>query len=333
MKTIKHLLILLFYCFLLAACTLEEDTYAPISMEVNKNEILTPYPIPDSDIVFLFGTRTDVNDTRAVFLYADGTEEAHFQHGLSIVYDQIPTWTDDGKYVFIPNPADFINVFTKEGHKLIRGLRADLVIPIHGTSEILAESSINDFEISAIKRVNIETGEIIDIYPLNDEYDGMQLGTNSFHDQKLIYTRWRNENATSDTRSEIVIYDTDKKKEHIIGGDYSKSYPSYSPDGAWIAYTGTDWDTYENFISLVQPDGSENHKIIENILSYWLPAVSWSPDGKWIVYHRCTLNSKNDCDSRYENQAIFKYNLETGEEIMLAKNGIFPYWRWRKESP
>lgn len=328
MKIFKHLfLILVFSSFLLVACTSEKDPYESISMWVNEGEAATPYPLSDSDIVFLYGTRTDVNDKRVVFINDDGTEETHFQHGMSIEYDQRPTWTDDGKYVFIPNPSDIIDVFTTEGNVIIRGLRADLVVPIHGTSEILAKSSVEDTW--AIKRIDIETGEIIDIYLLNEKYDGIELGLNNFHNQKLLYARWHNENATNDAKSEIVIYDTSSNKELIIDGNYySIGYPSYSPDGAWIAYTGTDLDTDKKNISLVRPDGSENHKIIENILASWIPAVSWSPDGKWIVYHRCILDSKNDCDSRYENQAIFKYNIETGEEIMLAENGVFPYWRW-----
>ena len=56
------------------------------------------------------------------------------------------------------------------------------------------------------------------------------------------------------------------------------------------------------------------------------PEASWSPDSRWLVYHRCMLPGQQRCYSE-DQYAIFKLNIETGEEWLLVEGGINPYWR------
>ena len=328
---------MLLMSFPLTACLAEEDPFEPISMREYIPPTAEPFFLPDSDIVFLYDSQIDIDDKKLVFITENGTENIRFQHGMSIAYDQAPSWTDDGAYVFLSSPSNWMFVYTKSGEMMrLRGLDAGYIAPIHDSNEILAESyiSVDNVAIYAIKRIDINTGEIMDIYPLSEKYNGMELGTDGFHNHNLLYARWARSKNQDHFQSEIVIYDTISGKEDVVisGEYYTMRYPAYSPDGTWIAYTNTSTKLgeYEDSIYLVRPDGSEHHKIIENTLSYWKPMVSWSPDGKWLVYHRCTASTDDDCYYHYENNAVFKYNIETGEEVMLAPSGIYPYWRWKE---
>ena len=115
--------------------------------------------------------------------------------------------------------------------------------------------------------------------------------------------------------------------------------PAWSPDGETIAYTWVDG------IYLTDPNGTDERKIVDYTSpdvggqpifnDWWPPLPSWSPDGQWLVYHKCILppGPRTDCGSSSEDYAIFKVNVETGEEIKILDGGLNPYWRWKPEQP
>lgn len=113
-----------------------------------------------------------------------------------------------------------------------------------------------------------------------------------------------------------------------VGREIGKgTAPSWSPDGEWLAYTS------EEGIRVVRRDGSEGRLVVPypQAISYsfgWPPLPEWSPDGKWLVYHRGFDRDKRGEPQRY---AIFKVNLETGEEFKIVDDGVNPHWCWGRK--
>jgi hypothetical protein len=90
-------------------------------------------------------------------------------------------------------------------------------------------------------------------------------------------------------------------------------WPSWSQDGEWLAYTVNDDGLY-----IVRRDGTEPRKVLAE------PRVglaTWSPDGEWLAYDRPTGEG---------NQAIYKVNLTSGEEVEIFRGGFNPNWSWRQ---
>ena len=125
--------------------------------------------------------------------------------------------------------------------------------------------------------------------------------------------------------ADVFVIDPETKEERIIGHGLA---PAWSPDGEWLAYTGSDG------IYIVRKDGTEAQRVVEAAASWrnpedfglWaneMPVAAWSPDGQWLVYDRL------DSDTR----RIFEVSVETGEEIEVFRGGLWPNWRWDLDTP
>jgi Tol biopolymer transport system component len=74
-----------------------------------------------------------------------------------------------------------------------------------------------------------------------------------------------------------------------VPGLYDLQGAAWSPDGAWIAFRGEQWDGegWSYLVAVVRPDGSGLQ-----LLDTWRESsgewggVAWSPDSQWIAYHR-----------------------------------------------
>lgn len=134
----------------------------------------------------------------------------------------------------------------------------------------------------------------------------------------------------------IVIREISSGTEWTIGmGDY----PVWSRDSQWLAYVGTDGIyTYSVLAKseprqvISYPNFFDKRDRTYTARDYWQipPEVSWSPDGKWLVYHKWE-GTDVDTGGDAQYNAIYKLNIETGEEIKIIDGGMYPSWRWPAE--
>jgi len=66
---------------------------------------------------------------------------------------------------------------------------------------------------------------------------------------------------------------------------------------------------------------------------FFPPIVAWSPDGQWLVYALYREGLGKDAVGSASFYAIYKVNVQTGQETKLIDGGLSPYWRWPVEEP
>lgn len=155
----------------------------------------------------------------------------------------------------------------------------------------------------------------------------------------LRYVAYTNRpSADPDNNRFIVVYNIADGKEQTVGiGDN----PAWSRDNQWLAYTGKDGIYIANIAKnseprrvILYPNLFNQKRPTYSAGDYYEipPEVSWSPDGKWLVYHKWTgTDYYTGVNPNYN--AVFKLNVETGEEIKIVDGGLYPYWRWPAERP
>jgi hypothetical protein len=104
---------------------------------------------------------------------------------------------------------------------------------------------------------------------------------------------------------QLVVHDLATGTESVVPGTGGVYAPRWSPDGAWIAYTG-----YPGPLTLVRPDRSDLRRVGQHELS---PGISWSPDSKWIIGLGTFRNVLVD--------------VTTGRSGLLSWGGRYPAWR------
>jgi hypothetical protein len=133
----------------------------------------------------------------------------------------------------------------------------------------------------------------------------------------------------------IIIKEIDSQTEIAkVEGDF----PAWSLNSHYLAYTGRDGiyvldltpknetlrvSTYMNPSGAIYP----SYELLGD--SNYPPEPAWSPDGEWLVYHRLVREVNGMSIPDY--YAIFKLNIETGEEIKIIEGGMYPYWKWPVE--
>ncbi|MFU8845019.1 MAG: hypothetical protein ACNA7V_14540 [Bacteroidales bacterium] len=88
------------------------------------------------------------------------------------------------------------------------------------------------------------------------------------------------------------------------------SYPAWSPDGQWIAYSHGSSEPGLSGIYLIDPEGKNKKQFHAGTAG----SPSWSPDGKWIAFH--------------QGAQIYKKHTETDSLVQLTNHGrnFHPAW-------
>jgi TolB protein len=103
-------------------------------------------------------------------------------------------------------------------------------------------------------------------------------------------------------------------------GNVADSAPSFSPDGEWIAFLRAPAETgAARQLWLMRADGSAARALTDD------PAIThgppnWSPDGRTLLFQRFDLA---DPAAR---PAVWRLDVETGAETLVAEDGYLPAW-------
>jgi Tol biopolymer transport system component len=168
-----------------------------------------------------------------------------------------------------------------------------------GNIEILSDSNIF--------RVNLSSEEKEVILTKNKDYL-----ISSFHTSPDIKMRVIATTGSVDDPTRLVLYSGNKRFETILKKVFV-GYPSFSPDGKYIAYLKKDYNSNkwidDWYLYLVNIDGSSDRQLTNLSLSNYRP--SWFPDGEKLI-----VTSKN--------MSIFIVNAKTGEASKIINHGIAP---------
>ena len=97
------------------------------------------------------------------------------------------------------------------------------------------------------------------------------------------------------------------------------SWPTYSPNGEWVAFTRQAAGSIGGKqVWIMQPDGSNAYPLTGNLDAHH-GAPQWSPNGRFLAMQRFLLSAP-------EGMGIWLLDVETGEIKELATPGVSPSW-------
>jgi len=293
-----------------------------------------PIPLyPDTDIVFLVeSSRTELG-----FVNQDGSDKSILDFKTKV---SKPFWDKDGKTLYLLE-----NIYQAVGFGRISVWKESQ--RKYSCSNWENESNIATFDNIAGFIPNSPANAIITshynqiwlvdmqsckkVKVIIDEYDNLNKGAGvsisggslSPDGKFLLYTRETNRNLQNAVHA-ILKMDLSNGETIAIG---EGANPRWSPDGSKIAYLQLDG------IYVMSADGTQAKRIVAHDMrndassngkefDIVHPEPQWSPDGNWLIYHLWVFQSKDSSDAD-----IFKLNIATGDEIKVADDGLYPYWR------
>jgi hypothetical protein len=300
-------------------------------------ETRAPEAFPDNEIVFVATGR------KVGFVNADGSDPQYVKivakaYGdTSTVWPWRPVMTGDNRSLIV-KMSDHVGAIAKPRLLVLWHTGAFPVLCTKwGEQQTVSLSTDQSY-------IFIRTEQGLALYRLDScgtedspvkVYDNI-LGIPSSDLHYVAYTNPTNVLPNDDRF--IVIHDITSGMERTVGpGDY----PAWSRDGQWLAYTGKDGIYVVNVAEgaeprrvILYPNLYDQNDRTYTARGYWEipPEASWSPDGRWLVYHKWTGTNPMVAPDPYDN-AIYKLNIETGQEIKIIDHGMYPYWRWPTETP
>jgi TolB protein len=161
---------------------------------------------------------------------------------------------------------------------------------------------------------NLETGQNLFVLSRTGEQGAWSPANN-----ELILTQLQLE--TAEFAIHMVRADLETEEVTNVSGTEANndSWPAYSPDGTWVAFTRqTAGSVGGKQLWLMRPDGSEARPLTDNIDAHH-GAPQWSPDGRYLAMQRFLLSAP-------ENMGIWLFDLESQEIRELAVPGVSPSW-------
>jgi hypothetical protein len=312
-----------FCCSVVINTHYPQDTYAPAIF-------------PDTEIVYTVYKGLG-------FVNSDGSLFSNLDFAVKIVGDRLsgysgriaqPVITANDQVIARIYPADFFNV-RPYYLALWRTNAPPIVCKQWGEQRTLLLSSDQ-------RHVFIQTEQGLELYTLEScgtDDPPVKVYENVFGipSPNLQYVAYVKHTGEWDDKRFIVVRELSSSVEFVVGeGDY----PAWSRDSQWIAYTGEDGiyivrvikgTKPRRLILYLNPSGTAHlaYRVVDDI---WPPEVAWSPDGKWLVYHKLAIADYVHAIAP-SDYAIYKLNIETGEEIKIIDGGMYPYWRWPAEQP
>ena len=107
------------------------------------------------------------------------------------------------------------------------------------------------------------------------------------------------------------------------GENYDESYPTWSPDGKWLAVVRRSWvgdmPESENQIWIMHPDGTGARQMTDTENTTYGQPV-WSPDSRYLVYDYRIVKDEGIVSG------VMILNVETGRISKVTETGSRPAW-------
>jgi TolB protein len=180
----------------------------------------------------------------------------------------------------------------------------------------LSYSSINPLEIRVYE---MESGDSLSL-PTQLAYPGAW----SPNSQELLIVDIHSENGSY--MNKIYSYDLENDWLTALAIDpgYDDSFPTWSPDGEWIALLRREWSKEYpgrgNQVWIMRPDGSDLRQLTDAPEEVYFGEPVWSPNSQYLLY------DYRQIDSEKVVLGINLFDLKRGEEVELVSPGSRPAW-------
>jgi len=305
-KVLKHLWFLLVAVTVLNSCN-------------EFREVLDEFP--EAQIVYQRGNREEMS---IGFINADGTNRRSIPTDLII---SRPLWSRDGNTILFIEPPGGIDVANYPGRPSVwiegEGIRIckNRAWPNVSNIAMLLPETRQALIINGTRIQKIEIEECKELKTLVKADDVVYGASISSDRKKLVYSYV--DDSPEKWRYVINILDLETKDTVYLAEGIN---PMWSPDNEQIIYTSMDG------IYIIDANGKNTQKVIsysatwrETHFEKAPPAPQWSPDGNWIIYHKCSLIDENCMIAPH--YSIYKYNINSEEEVKIVDEGMYPYWR------
>jgi len=295
---------------------------------LHPRETRAPEQYPDTDLVFLGKNSIGfVNDDGSNAVYIPITIHDYWDR-IGIIWRPVITGDNQtlimkvGYNYYYAHTIDYLAIWQVGEYPLICAQWGQQLLPLLASDQ---------------KHIFIQSERGLSLYALdscgmNSQPEEVYEGIHGIPSPDMRYVAYTVSRQDSFEDPSLVILELASHTEHaVIAGDF----PSWSFDSKRLAYVGKDGiyiynvteDTppymvvdYKNPVRDTDPAYSE-------VNGFPPPEVSWSPDGEWLVYHK--WDEPGNYTQAYPDRfAVFKLNLETGEETKIIADGMYPYWRW-----
>lgn len=290
-------------------------------------------PFPDAEIVFQGDNLVETANSREYyigFVDSDGSDSVKIKtgmlfHGLTFGdYLIKPVWGVDSAQIFALEYGTIQNVmgfaaYWKQGRVLKYCKNWYLPEQIQGLGSGKALINLNRKKVLIVDLAKCKEDRTLVDYS-NDSLSILEIfGISYSLNQDILLFGLENKSLGT---YDLMSMDVTTGETNVLGQGLN---PTWSPDGAQIAYVQTDG------IYVMNKDGTQARKVLTQNIRFdesfwdvsWAPIPSWSPDGEWLVYHRC--NEGYSC--LIAESSIYKVEVATGKEIKIVDGGIFPDWK------